>query len=156
MCFLWNKQHTKTWRCTKNADKHSARIHRAEGEKNKHRKQTALYLWLLPLGHLPESLHSWFKVIKFLHLIPGIFSTLCSRDWIQFSPFCWSALFHTPWLLWFIYKNSRWGVVVSVASKRIPELPSPHNTPELVESRFQAHWSGSSLIFTWLNLSKHK
>lgn len=53
-------QNEKTWRRTKNADEDPS----AQTQET-HR---TVYLWLLPSGRSPQSLHSWFKVITF-HLI---------------------------------------------------------------------------------------
>lgn len=64
---------------------------------------------------------SWFKVIILQHLILGMFSAVSSWDSIQFSKFCWSALFHRLWLLEFIYNNSRWGAKWWWPSQRIPD-----------------------------------
>lgn len=71
-CFPGNKQHTKSWRCTRNADKHSARIHRDHrGEKiTKHRKHTGcisqISLWGIFLIVIISHYDAWsvFHVLR--------------------------------------------------------------------------------------------
>lgn len=142
-CFPGNKQHTKSWRCTRNADKHSARIHRDHrGEKiTKHRKHTGCISQI--------SLWGIFLIVIISHYMTlGVSSTCFDRDCFQFSNLCLSVLFHALWLLRFSRNNSCHGASHGLSEDALTPLFSRHNTTEISGNTYSVYY----LIFTQLSL----
>ena len=121
----------KTWRRTRNADEDSS----AQTQET-HR---TVYLWLLPSGRWPQSLHSWFKVIIF-HLILECF---------PHSP----VLYILPDSCFFTRLSTISSVAVAAQSS--PELKHLWHSRDGRKAAARHNEEAPFLIFTWLNLRPH-